>query len=81
MPSTCFLIEEAQEGERSLDQQEVFFGKQTILQVQEATLRQLNSGTMETVNTTRLWANDDSYFFEAYLESFYQSKSIATNKY
>lgn len=63
MRNMCFLIEEVQEEELSLDQKEVFFGKQTILLVQEAMLRQLNSDTMEIVNTTRLWENDHSYFF------------------
>lgn len=76
----CFHIEEALEEEPSLDRPEVFFGKQTILPVQEATLRPLNSDIMETVSTTRLWENDHSYFFKL-IESFYHSKSIATNKY
>jgi hypothetical protein len=80
MRSMCFRIEEALEEEPFLDQLEVFFGKQMILPVQEATLRPLNSGIMETVSTTRLWENDHSYFF-ILIESFYHSKSIATNKY
>lgn len=80
MRSMCFRIEEVLEEEPSLDRPEVFFGKQTILPVQEATLRPLNSDIMETVSTTRLWENDHSYFFML-IESFYHSKSIATNKY
>ncbi len=80
MLSMCFPIEEALEEEPSLDQLEAFFGKRTILLVQEATLRPLNSDIMETVSTTRLWENDNSYFF-ILIESFYHSKSIATNKY
>lgn len=57
-PSMCFRIEEALAEEHFLNQLEVFFGKQTIPQAQEATLRLHSLDTTAIANTTRLQEND-----------------------